>query len=106
MINFEEFKKMDLRVAKVIEVEKLEGTDKLLKLKIDLGQEQRQIVAGIAESYKPEDLVGKEIVIVANLEPKKVFGVESKGMLLAAENKDRVVLLVPEKEVPPGTKIH
>ena len=97
---------MDLRVAKVIEVEKLEGTDKLLKLKIDLGQEQRQIVAGIAESYKPEDLVGKEIVIVANLEPKKVFGVESKGMLLAAENKDRVVLLVPEKEVPPGTKIH
>jgi len=106
MINFEEFKKMDLRVAKVMKADKIEGSDNLLKLQIDLGTEKRQIIAGIAKFYKPEDLVGKEIAIVANLEPKKVFGVESKGMLLAAESKDQVVLLVPEKEVPPGTKIH
>jgi len=114
MINFKEFKKMDLRVARVIEAEKIEESDNLLKLQVDLGEDPstgsgqgtRQIIAGIAKFYKSEDLVGKEIAIVANLEPKIVFGVESKGMLLAAENENEVVLLIPEKEVPPGTKIH
>lgn len=105
MINFEDFQKLDLRVAKIIETEKVEGSDKLLKLQIDLGQEKRQIVAGIGQFYQPEDLNGREIVVVVNLEPRKIFGLESQGMLLAADNKDESVLLGPDKEVPAGTKI-
>jgi methionine--tRNA ligase beta chain len=111
MINFEEFQKVDLRVAKVITAEKVEGSEKLLKLQVDLGpstgsgQEKRQIVAGIAQFYKPEDLTDKEIVIVVNLEPKTVFGLESRGMLLAADDSGRPVILILDKEVPPGTKI-
>jgi len=104
-INFEEFQKIDLRVGKIIEAEKIEGTDKLLKLKVDLGEEKRQLVAGIAKFYQPEDLIGKEIVVVANLEPKILKGVESQGMLLAADVEGKPVLLKPDKEVPPGTKI-
>jgi methionine--tRNA ligase beta chain len=105
MISFDEFKKLDLRVAKVIEAEKIEGSKNLLRLEIDLGSEKRQIVAGISQFYQPEDLVGKEIVVVANLEPKKLMGVESQGMLLAADIDGEPVILVPEKEVPPGTTI-
>ena len=106
MISFDEFSKIDLRVAKIIEAEKVEESEKLLKLKIDLGQETRQIVAGIAKLYKPEDLIGKEIVVVANLEPKVLRGLESQGMLLAAENRENISLLIPDKEIPPGAKIH
>jgi methionine--tRNA ligase beta chain len=105
MISFEEFKKLDLRVAKVIRAEKIEGSKNLLKLEIDLGSEKRQIVAGISQFYQPEDLIGKEIVVVANLEPKKLMGIESQGMLLAAEKDGEPVILIPEKEVPPGAKI-
>jgi len=104
-INFEEFQKIDLRVGKIIEAEKIEGADKLLKLKVDLGEEKRQLVAGIAKFYQPEDLIGKEIVVVANLEPKTLRGVESQGMLLAADVEGKPVLLKPDQEVPPGTKI-
>jgi len=104
-INFEEFQKIDLRVGKIIEAEKIEGTDKLLKLKVDLGGEKRQLVAGIAKFYQPEDLIGKEIIVVANLEPKILRGIESQGMLLAADVEGKPVLLKPDKEVPPGTKI-
>jgi len=114
MISFEEFQKIDLRVAKVIEAENVEGSEKLLKLKIDLGQdpsansgrEIRQIVAGIAQFYKPEDLIGKEIIVVANLEPKVLRGLESQGMLLAAEAEGKISLLIPDQKVPPGAKIH
>jgi methionine--tRNA ligase beta chain len=105
MISFDEFKKLDLRVAKVIRAEKIEGSKNLLRLEIDLGSEKRQIVAGISQFYEPEDLIGKEIVVVANLEPKKLMGIESQGMLLAAEKDGEPVILVPEKEVPPGTTI-
>lgn len=107
MITFEEFKKLDLRIAKVIEAERVKNSKNLLRLKIDIGEEKRQIVAGIARYYKPEDLIGKEIVVIANLEPKTMFGLESKGMLLAAEDEEQKipVLLIPDKEVPPGTKI-
>jgi len=104
-INFEEFQKIDLRIGKITEAEKIEGTDKLLKLKVDLGKEKRQLVAGIAKFYQPEDLVGKEIVVVANLEPKILRGIESQGMLLAADVEGKPVLLKPDQEVPPGTKI-
>ena len=104
-INFEEFQKIDLRVGKIIEAERIEGADKLLKLKVDLGEEKRQLVAGIAKFYQSEDLIGKEIVVVANLEPKILRGIESQGMLLAADVEGKPVLLKPDQEVPPGTKI-
>jgi methionine--tRNA ligase beta chain len=105
MISFEDFQKIDLRVAKIIKAEKIEGSEKLLKLEVNLGKEVRQIVAGIAKFYQPEDLIGKEIVVVVNLESKKLMGIESQGMLLAAEKDGKPVILIPEKEVPPGTKI-
>ncbi|KPJ57187.1 hypothetical protein AMJ49_01065 [Parcubacteria bacterium DG_74_2] len=107
MISFEEFKKLDLRVAKVIKAENVEGSKNLMRMEIDLGNEKRQIVAGISQFYKPEDLIGKEIIVIANLEPKTLFGLESKGMLLAAEDEKQKepVLLIPDKEVPLGTKI-
>jgi methionine--tRNA ligase beta chain len=105
MISFEDFQKIELKVAKIIEAEKIEKSEKLLKLIVDLGDERRQLVAGIAKYYKLEDLIGKEIVVVANLEPKKLMGIESQGMLLAANVDGKPVILIPEKEVPPGTKV-
>jgi len=105
MISFKDFQKIELKVAKIIEAEKIERSEKLLKLIVDLGNEKRQLVAGIAKYYRPQDLIGKEIVIVANLEPKKLMGIESQGMLLAANVDGEPVILIPEKEVPPGTKI-
>lgn len=105
-ISIEEFKKVDLRVAKVISARKVENSDKLLLLEIDLGEEKRQIVAGIAEFYKPEEIVGKEIIVVYNLQPAKIRGYESQGMLLAAkDSKGRLAILTPEKEVDPGSKV-
>jgi len=105
MISFKEFQKMDLRVAKVIKAEKVEGSKNLLKLEIDLGEEKRQIVAGIQEYYQPEDLIGKEIVVIVNLESKVIFDLKSQGMLLAADVKGEPILLIPDKEVPPGSKV-
>ena len=107
MISLEDFQKLDLRVARIIKAEAVLGSEKLLRLELDLGElEMRQIISGIAKSYKPEDLVGKEIVIVANLEPRQILSLESQGMLLAAGKKDDgIVLLVPEKSVEPGSKI-
>jgi methionine--tRNA ligase beta chain len=105
MISFEEFKKIDLRVARVLEAESMENSEKLLKLKIDIGGEERQLLAGIKQFYNPKDLPGREIVVVANLESKKIMGLESQGMLLAASDDGKPVLLLPENEVPPGTRI-
>ena len=103
-VSFDEFKKMDLRTAKILEAEKVPNTRALLKLKIDLGSEQRQLVAGLAEYYKPEELVGKTIIVVANLEPKKIRGLESQGMLLATDTYPPRLLTVKE-DVPPGSRI-
>lgn len=105
MISFEDFKKLDLKIGKVIIVEKIENTDKLLKLIVDIGGEKRQIVSGIAQDYSPEELINKEIVVLVNLEPKKFRGIESQGMLLAADLGGKAIILIPEKEVPPGTKV-
>lgn len=105
MISFDEFKKLDLRVAKIIKAEKIEGADKLLKLQIDLGGEERQIVAGIAEEYDPESLKDREIVVLANLEPREIFGEKSEGMLLAADFNGKPVLLKPDTEVEPGDEV-
>lgn len=105
-ISIEEFRKMDLRIAKVLSAERVPKTDKLIKLEIDVGDEKRTIVAGIAEVYSPEELIGKEVVIIANLEPAKIKGIVSQGMLLAAIDKEgKPVILKPEKEVEPGSKV-
>ena len=105
MINYEDFQKIDLRVARIIEAERLEGSDKLVKLQVDLGEEKRQIVAGIGKNYEPEDLLNKEIIIVANLEPRTVFGVESQGMLLATKDENTLSLLQPDQDIDPGSTI-
>ncbi len=107
MISFEEFKKVDLRVAKVITAEKVQKSENIVKLEIDLGTElgKRQILAGIQKYYTPEELVGRQIIVVINLEPKKIMGMESQGMLLAA-GEIEPILLMPDKQVPPGSKIH
>ena len=106
MINFEEFQKIDLKIGKILEAEKVENSEKLLRLKVDLGEEQRQIIAGIGKVYQPQDLINQEIVVVVNLEPKTLMGFKSQGMLLAADNNGEPILIKPEKEVLPGTKIH
>ncbi|MEK7519957.1 MAG: methionine--tRNA ligase subunit beta [Patescibacteria group bacterium] len=106
MITFEDFKKIELRVAKVLTAEKVEGSEKLVRLEVDCGEEsKRQIVAGIGAQYTPEELVGKEIVIVANLAPRTLMGLESQGMLLAASGDAGPVLLVPENPVGPGAEV-
>ena len=104
-ITIEDFGKLDLRVARILEASEIEGADRLLKLKIDLGGETRQLVAGIKKSYQPDALVGKHIVVVANLKPAKLRGVESQGMLLAASTDDGPVLATFEKEVAPGSRV-
>ena len=91
-ISIDEFRKVELKTAEVVSAERVEGTDKLIKLQIKLGEEERQIVAGIAQHYQPEELVGKMIIVVTNLEPTIIRGVESNGMLLAASGKDTIVL--------------
>jgi methionyl-tRNA synthetase len=104
-ITFDDFAKVELRTAKVLAAERVEKADKLLRLQIDLGGEQRQIVAGIAQYYAPEDIIGKTIIVVANLQPAKIRGVESNGMLLAAKKGTGLVLLSTDKEIEPGAKI-
>jgi len=107
LISIEEFARLDLRVAKVLAAERVEGTDKLLKIDIDLGTEKRQIVAGIAKHYAPEDLVGKQIVVVANLKPAKLRGIVSQGMLLAGSTPDtsQLAIVTTDRELPPGSKV-
>ncbi len=116
-IEYDDFAKLDLRIGKVVEVGTHPNADKLLVLKVDLGGEIRQILAGIRAFYSPEALLGREIVVVANLAPRKMRGLESQGMLLAASARGAadpvtgiaavldVVVLGPEKEVPPGSTV-
>ncbi len=113
-ISFNQFKELDLRIAKILEASRVEGSEKLVKLLIDMGGEKRELVAGIGKAYDPDVLVGREIAVVANLE-SKIFtlrlssgqvALESQGMLLAAHGaQGEPVLLVPEREVPPGSTI-
>ena len=97
--------KIKLKVAKVLEAEKVEGSEKLLKLKVSLGNEQRQIVAGLQKYYAPEELLNKKIVIVANLKPAKLKGIESQGMVLAAGDGDIVKALVVDDAVEEGAEV-
>lgn len=106
VVSFDDFCKVDIRVGKVLECEKVPKSDKLLKFKIDDGMGGRTIVSGIAKYYKPEDLVGKEVCFIANFEPRKLKGVESQGMILSAENADgSLVVIGPQGEVKPGCKV-
>lgn len=104
MATIEDFKKLDLRVGKVLEAERVEGSDKLVKMQIYFGEEKRQILAGIGKAYAPEDLVGKELVAIINLETRMLMGFESQGMILAASDEVPVIL-IPQKDVPPGVSI-
>jgi methionyl-tRNA synthetase len=107
VITIEEFQKIELRVATILTAERVPGADKLLKLQIDLGSEQRQLVAGIAKHYTPEELVGKQIVVVTNLQPAVIRGVESKGMLLAASTHDysQLALVTLQRPMPNGCHV-
>ena len=105
-ISIDDFKKAELRVAKILSAERVKKSDKLVKLQVDLGSEQRQVVAGIGKHYQPEELVGKNIVVVANLQPAKLMGQESQGMLLAASDPEgNLVLVTVEKDIKPGAVV-
>jgi methionyl-tRNA synthetase len=102
-VAIEEFAKIEIRIAKVVSAEPIKGSKKLYKLIVDLGGEKRQVVSGIAQFYTPDELVGKDVAMIANLAPAKIFGVESRGMILAAG--DEASLLVPDRPVRPGTPV-
>src|SRR3989344_5168577 len=96
-ISFEEFKKLDIRVGKILSADNMIGSEKLLKLYVDVGSEKRQIIAGIAKVYDPDELIGKSFVVLVNLEPRKLMGFESQGMILCADTDEGPVCLVPIK---------
>ncbi|MEE9535729.1 MAG: tRNA-binding protein [Nitrosopumilaceae archaeon] len=104
-VSYEDFKKLDLRVAKIISVEKIPGKTKIVKGVVDLGSEKRDVIIGGAEFYQPEELVGRTVIVVTNLEPKKLAGVESNAMLLAADVNNKPYWLTVTEEVEPGTRI-
>ncbi|MER3403079.1 MAG: methionine--tRNA ligase subunit beta [Armatimonadota bacterium] len=103
MITIDEFKRVQIRVASIRTAEPVPKSDKLYKLTVDLGDETRTLVAGIAETYSPESLVGRQIAVVVNLQPATIRGVVSEGMLLAADVDGKAVLLTPDREVPNGS---
>ena len=105
MITIDDFRKIELRVATIKSAELHPNADKLLVLQIDLDGETRQICAGIRNHYTPEELVGRQVVVVANLETAKLRGLDSQGMLLAASDEGRVIFLTPEKGVQAGAKV-
>lgn len=106
-INYETFSQIEVRLGTVIEAEIIPEADRLLKLTVDLGEEEpRQIVSGIREYVTPEEIAGKQFPFVTNLEPRKIKGYESNGMIFAAGNEDTFTLLSPLKQVPPGTKLN
>ncbi|NLK68338.1 MAG: methionine--tRNA ligase [Clostridiaceae bacterium] len=104
-VSIDDFAKLDLRVAKVISCEKVKKSSKLLKLQLDIGIETRQVVSGIAKYYTPDELVGKKVIMIANLKPAKLMGIESQGMILAASNENQLVLATIDKDIPVGTKL-
>lgn len=106
LINIEDFKKIDLRVATIKTAERVEGSDKLIKLSINFGEEVRQLVAGIGKQYEPEALLEKQIIVIVNLEPRMLMGMESQGMLLAAHGENgEAILLTPDKLAFNGSSI-
>jgi len=106
-ITFDEFKKLDMRVGEIKTVEEVTGADRIYKLSVDIGGEMRELVAGIKGHYEKDALVGRKVVVLTNLEPKVIRGIKSHGMLLvaAAEDKSNLSILIPEKDMPGGTRI-
>jgi methionyl-tRNA synthetase len=104
-IDIARFFDVELRVARIVAAERVEKADKLLRLRVDLGDEERQLVAGIAQAYNTEALIDKRIVVVTNLKPARIRGVESQGMLLAADLEGRPILATFDEPVPPGTRV-
>jgi len=104
-ITIDEFMKVDLRTAKILAAEKVKKSKKLIKLKVDLGTEQRQVLAGIAEAYEPEQLVGRTVILVANLKPAKLMGLESQGMILAGSDDQTIILGGFDGDLPPGVRV-
>lgn len=109
IVNFDDWQKIDLRVAKILKVEDIEGADKLYKLTLDVGKKigKRTVCAGIKNYYKKDELEGRKIIIFVNLAPRKMRGIESQGMILAAVNEDesKVILLEPEEDIEVGSRI-
>lgn len=112
-INFDDFTKVELQIGKIVEAEKINGSEKLLKLKVDLGETNpegektlRQILAGIGKTYTPESLISKEALFITNLEPRMIMGLESQGMILAASDETGPVIMTPDREVRAGANLH
>ena len=105
MIDHEAFSNVSLRVATIVSAEKVEKSRNLLKLKVDLGSEERTVVAGIAGSYQPGELPGKSVVVVANLKPRKLMGIESQGMILAAQEDEELTLVTVDRPISPGSSV-
>jgi methionyl-tRNA synthetase len=105
MITIDDFKKIELKTGKIISVENHSNADKLYVLKVDIGGEIRQIVAGLKPYLKPEELLNRNVAVVVNLQPAMLRGVESQGMVLAASAEGLVTILTPDKEVPPGSRV-
>ncbi len=105
IIDINEFARLDLRIGRIANAERIEGSKKLIRLEVDIGNEQRQVVAGIAEEYNPESLIGELVPVLVNLKPAKLMGVESQGMILAVDVNGKPILLHPDKEVPAGSGI-
>jgi methionine--tRNA ligase beta chain len=105
IVSYEEFSKMDLRIGKITKADPVQGSRNLVKMLIDIGSENRQAVAGIAQYYNPKDLEGKSVAVIANLQPRKMFGLESNVMILAAEDDKTVSILLPDRPVKTGSKI-
>ena len=102
MVTINDFKKIELRIAKILEAEEHPNADKLYVLKVDLGDSQKQLVAGIRGFYTKEELVGRQVVVIQNLEPATIRGVESAGMVLVAQDREGLSLLIPDKEMQLG----
>lgn len=102
MVTFDEFMKLEIKIGTVIAADRVAGADKLIRLEIDCGAETRQVVAGLAPAYTPEQLVGVQMPVVVNLAPRKLRGIESRGMILAVEVEGRPILLTPVDRVPAG----
>lgn len=105
MITFDDFKKVELKTAKILDVKDHPSADRLYIIEVDLGSEKREVVAGIKNHYTPQELVGKNVVVVANLEPATIRGVESKAMILAASGDNTMAILILDKELPLGSTI-
>ena len=105
IITFDEFKRMDFRVGEILKAERVEGTEKLVKMSVDIGTETRQMIGGIADKYAPEELIRKKVIVIVNLKPAVIRGIESQGMLLAAEVGKKAIIPVFTEDVPAGAKV-